>query len=90
MLRYVVPVDDQPHEFPLWSDPVRVETTASPDKVEFWAEGYPNHDSASPLRRSFQVFGTGHSVPDDARWVGTTARYAGLVWHLYELPGVPS
>lgn len=87
MLRYAVPVDDQPHWFRLWSDPVRVETTDNPDKVEFWVEGYPDDDFTGALLRSFQVFDTGHSVPDDARWIGTTARYAGLVWHLYELTG---
>jgi hypothetical protein len=34
----------------------------------------------------FRVFGTGHQIPQNARWVATCPRTpAGLVWHLYEL-----
>lgn len=85
MFRYMVPVDDQPHGFRLTGDPVAVAATADSRTVEFWAE----HATATgpvPLR-AFQVFGTGHPLPDDARWVGTCARTPdGLVWHLYEIP----
>jgi hypothetical protein len=86
MLRFVVPVDDQPHEFRLSGNPVRVETTPNPNHVEFWAEGYPYADSSSALHRRFQVFGTGQPLPPNSRWYGTTARHSlGLVWHLYEV-----
>lgn len=79
MFRYVVPVDDQQHTFPLTSNP-RAVAAADLDLVEFWAE----HDDDPGILRSFQVYGTGHPLPDDARWVGTCARQSGLVWHLYE------
>lgn len=83
MFRYEVPVDGQPHEHLLASDPVAV---AAPvlECVEFWAEQDPE---VVPARRVFQVFGTGHPLPDGARWVGTCPRIGGLVWHLYELRG---
>jgi hypothetical protein len=81
MFRYTVPVDDQPHEFALTSDPVAV---AAPqlESVEFWAE---YDERAGRTGRSFQVFGTGHPLPEGARWVGTCPRIHGLVWHLYEI-----
>lgn len=81
MFRYVVPVDDRPHLVLLTSSPVHVAGGRTLDEVEFWAE----HVSGAPeVARAFQVFGTGHPLPDDARWTGTCARTAGLVWHLYE------
>jgi hypothetical protein len=86
MLRYQVPVDDDSHGLRPIGDPVRVETTANPAVVEFWAEGDPDTFDPGPYRM-FQVFGTGHPLPPNARWRGTTARYAGLVWHLYEMSG---
>ena len=81
MFRYVVPVDDQQHTFTLTCSPVAV-ATADPfgTAVEFWAE----HVDDPGIPRAFQVFGTGHPLPPDARWVGTCARTSGLVWHLYE------
>jgi hypothetical protein len=84
MYHYVIPVDDQPHVFPLSHSPVAVAATGS-QFVEFWAE---HTEGAPKVYRAFQVFGTGHPLPDDARWVGTCARTAlGLVWHLYERDG---
>jgi hypothetical protein len=50
--------------------------------VEFWAEFTAG---APKTPRRFQVFGTGHPLPPDARHVGTCPRVSGLVWHLYEL-----
>jgi hypothetical protein len=81
MFRYTVPVDDKPHEFALTGDPVAV---AAPqlELVEFWAEFGID---VWPTDRLFQVFGTGHPLPDGAVWVGTCPRIHGLVWHLYEL-----
>lgn len=82
--RYEVPVDWEPHELFLYpvAVPARVEAAAD-DLVEFWME----HDSNVPVvPRSFRVFGTSHTIPDSARWMGTTGRTdSGLVWHLYEL-----
>jgi hypothetical protein len=81
MFRYVVPVDDEPHVFVLWHDPVAV--AGGFGEVEFWAESTMG---APTSRRAFQVFGTGHFLPPGARWVGTCPRTPeGLVWHLYEV-----
>jgi hypothetical protein len=54
--------------------------------IEFWAE----HDDTLPeVPRTFTVVGTGHPVPDGAVYAGTAPRTReGLVWHLYEIPGV--
>jgi hypothetical protein len=82
MFRYVVSVDDEPHVVPLSHSPVAVAAIGA-WSVEFWAE---HTEDAPQVNRAFQVFGTGHPLPDDARWVGTCARTAGgLVWHLYEI-----
>jgi hypothetical protein len=52
--------------------------------VEFWAEHDP--DSFGEQPRTFQVFGTGHPIPDGMSWVGTCDRTPdGFVWHLYEV-----
>ena len=79
MYRSEVPVDGQPHFLRLSHGPVAV-AAAGPDCVEFWAE----HGGAE-AERAFQVFGTGHPLRPDARWVGTCPRVSGPVWHLYEL-----
>jgi hypothetical protein len=84
MFRYTVPVDDQPWPFDLTGDPVAVAVGFTVDEVEFWAE----HTEGTPKKaRRFQVFGTGHPLPANARWVGTCPRVSGLVWHLYEIVG---
>jgi hypothetical protein len=93
MLRYQVVVNDRPQTFTVhssWSQPARVGASrlgVGPDAqhlVEFWVEG----DEDGSVKRTFQVFGTGHPLPERARWWGTTARTSeGLVWHLYEVPG---
>lgn len=81
MFRYFVPVDGQPHAFMLTCDPVAF--AADDDTVDFWAENDPRRDATG---RAFQVFGTGHPIPDGARWVGTPPRTkGGLVWHLFEV-----
>ena len=81
MFRFEVPVDGHKHTFSLTSGPVHVETTD--DGVEFWAE----HEDDKPVYpRAFQVFGTGHDLPDEAAWVGTGGRTRdGYVGHLYEV-----
>lgn len=83
--RYTVPADDRPHDISLTSSPVHVANGATLDEVEFWAE---HADGAPEVTRSFQVFGTGHLLPGNARYIGTCPRTReGLVWHLYELAG---
>ena len=34
--------------------------------------------------RSFRVYGTGHQIDSDARWMGTWLSFP-FVWHLYEI-----
>jgi hypothetical protein len=83
MFRYEVPIDDQPHTIPLSHSPVAVAAVKSWFAVEFWAESTRR---ATQVERAFQVFGTGHPLPEDARWIGTCPRSEeGLVWHLYEV-----
>lgn len=95
MFRYEVPVDGKVHEHGLNHHPAAVAARlvmvdsghGFGDEyghlVEFWAE----YTDGAPLSaRTFQVFGTGHQVPDSARWIGTCARTTdGLVWHLFEV-----
>ncbi len=85
MYRYEIPIDDQSHVIGLTHSPVA--SSAAPRgshgwAVEFWCE---HTEGAPPSRRTFQVFGTGHPLPEDARWVATCVRESGLVWHLYEI-----
>ena len=40
-------------------------------------------DGALPLR-TFEIFGTGHEIPDYAKHVGTV-QDGQFVWHLYEV-----
>lgn len=90
MLRYSVAIANGAQTFRLGGNPVHVEAPENAHSfVDFWAE---DHDIApgepdTRIERTFQVFGTGHPLPEGARWWGTTARTsAGLVWHLYEVP----
>lgn len=47
--------------------------------IEFWWE--TTHDIKT---REFMVFGTGHPIPSDAQYVGTSIDNTnGVVWHLY-------
>ena len=82
IFRYTVPVDDQAWTFDLTGDPVHVANGITLDEVDFWAE---RTIGAAATARRFQVFGTGHPLPENARYVGTCPRMSGLVWHLYEL-----
>lgn len=85
--RYEVPVDGDAHIFELDGNPLHVEAR-SDTVVEFWAHKY--EDGKQGIRRVFQVFGTGHPLPEDARWFGTTSRTpSGLVWHLFEVEAAP-
>lgn len=93
MLRYRVFVRDRPETRAISGDPLHVEAArlgVGPNAghvVDFWAEGSFEDPG---IERTFQVFGTGHPIPEGARWWGTTARTDdGLVWHLYELSEGP-
>lgn len=95
ILRHEVPIDGEPHTLLVQGDPVHVDTRRigvgpdAPYRVDFWVEGtlsVPNLVSGPETARTFQVFGTGHELPDDARYWGTAPRTdTGLVWHLFEV-----
>jgi hypothetical protein len=81
ILRYEVPVDDEPHELALSGAIVHVDSR-NPEIVELWAfdTGWP------PRIRTFQVVGTGHTFPATWLHVGSVIVAGGaLVWHLMEL-----
>ena len=84
MHRHEVPVGTAyPFTLVVGNEIARVECTAHTDVVEFWIE---HEDDRTMSTRWFQVFGTGQTLPDNGRWVGTTARHAsGIVWHLFEV-----
>lgn len=91
VLRYEVPIDDQPHTFRLTYSPHAVATKrigiarpGATHRVEFWAE-HEDRPGVTVADRIFQVFGTGQPIPSTARIVGTAERLDGLVWHLFEL-----
>ncbi len=81
ILRYEVPVDDQPHT--ITCGPVlHVACRDSIDVVELWAVRQPRR---SEQPRTFQVFGTGQPIPDGWEWRGTVVvSSVRLVWHLHE------
>lgn len=85
--RYDVPIDDEPHRFVLSGDIVHVDCR-DPMFVEFWAVHYGDNVSRP---RWFQVYGTGHFLPENfVRVVGSVVSRVGvnpgaLVWHLVEV-----
>lgn len=96
MFRYRVVVNDRPQAFQLSGDPLHVEAArlgVGPEAqhvVDFWAEGDDDFARDYRITRTFRVFGTGHPLPEHARWWGTTARTGeGFVWHLYEVHPAP-
>jgi hypothetical protein len=80
--RYEVPVDDEAHDIEL-SGPIVHVDCRNPDRVEIWAVA-GEHE---PMVRTFQVFGAGQPLPDNAAHIGTAlaGRGGALVWHLFEL-----
>ena len=82
MYRYQVGLDGSA-EHELTGDPVAFGALAYSAGIEFWAE---RDDTKPAIVRTFVIIGTGHRIPDGARYVGTAPRTRdGLVWHLYEL-----
>jgi hypothetical protein len=80
--RYEVPVDDHAHDIEL-SGPIVHVDCRNADRVEIWAIA----DEQEPTVRTFRVFGTGQTLPDNAAHIGTAlaGRGGALVWHLFEL-----
>lgn len=91
VLRWTVPVDDEPHVLDLSGGVLFVDCRDDPGTVEVWTL-----DSGGPtVARTFRVFGTGHPVPDGWEYVGTALtpmevlglgqrKRGALVWHLFE------
>jgi hypothetical protein len=49
-------------------------------KYCIWVEDTPNPHNGV---RRFEIYGTGHEIPDDAKHVGSFVE-ASFVWHVYE------
>lgn len=90
--KYLFPVNDEPVEVSV-PDGARF-VHVGPAVADYvlnpgWEEvvlGWAVVDLDAPRElRHFQVFGTGHHVPDGAAHVGTAQVPHGLVWHLFEL-----
>lgn len=81
VIREVVPVDDEWHALRLSGDILHVDSRGI-DYVELWAL----RSGGSSVRREFQVFGTGHPLPDEPVTHRGSVIVAGgaLVWHLFE------
>jgi hypothetical protein len=82
VVRWTVPVDDQPHVLPLSGAVLHVASRQA-GEVDLWTR-----DSGGPtIDRTFQVVGTYHPYPSDWTHVGTAVTASGaFVWHLMELP----
>jgi hypothetical protein len=54
-----------------------------PRTVQVWLEV---NDAGPVEERSFRIIGTGHAMPENARYVGSAIVYDGqLVWHVVEV-----
>jgi hypothetical protein len=53
------------------------------ERPTLWAE-VDNYESL--FKRGFCVVGTGHIIPDQAIYIGTTHIGDNFVWHIYEVP----
>lgn len=91
VLRYDVPVDDQPHEIAagavLHAAAERFITGSTIPRVEVWIECFTPENRLPEQTMTVQVFGTGQRLPANARWLRTCLD-GRLVWHLYELAEV--
>lgn len=92
VLRYVVPVQDDPTDLDIENGPVVAATTIRNTPYTAWPVEYAIEfwvltDTTRRLAtRRFQTVGTGHGVPPDAIHQGTCPRFEDHVWHLFELP----
>ncbi|MFE0472729.1 hypothetical protein ACFW2V_14040 [Streptomyces sp. NPDC058947] len=57
-----------------------------PQVIEVWSEG--SLFGPIPPERTFQAFGTGEALPDDAVYQKSVRAPDGTMWHLFELTGV--
>lgn len=54
------------------------------DAIMLWAEHDAIDENTEHVTRRFDVFGTGHSIPSAAEYVGTLLS-GPYVWHIYEI-----
>jgi hypothetical protein len=82
--KYEIPVDGEKHVFDIpWpAYIVHVNHQGRMVSVCIWAEV---QDDQPPVQKWFQVFGTGHEVPDNASYIGTAVVTPNLVWHVFEI-----
>lgn len=95
--KYQIPVNDQDHIFHLGieAEIVHVDLQDHADVVVMWVL----HNDQEPIQepKAFRVFGTGHQIPDEYTYVGTTlyrtvknshwesaSIQSPLVWHLFQ------
>lgn len=84
VFKYTVPITDHPVQIGLpHQHIIRHIGYQSRNAVTFWAE-VPDEPDMNPITRLFQVFGTGHQIPDSAVYIGTSIQ-GEFVWHLYEV-----
>lgn len=81
--RAELPLDDRPHGIDLTGDILHA-AVRRPGKVDVWYVARP--DGMAPMRRSFQIVGTGQPFPI---WLGRHQHTAitpdgQLVWHVLE------
>ena len=86
VLRWVVPVDDDPHE--IGGGALAHVAARYRGEVEVWTVEWTDANLVPKApKRLAQIFGTGHLIPEGAHYLGstfdTTPR---LVWHLFEVP----
>ncbi len=81
--RYVVPVDDQPHDVELHG-PLLAVGCRNMHAVEFWAIW---DTSVEPTVHTYRVYGTGQPDVEGAHRGTAVAPGGVLVWHLFELGG---
>ena len=82
VLKWDVPVDDQPHRIG-GGDVIHVDSQRGrSDEIQVWT-----FENDQPVRaRVVRVFGTGHTVPLDAKPLGSVVVGGGhLVWHVFEV-----
>lgn len=83
VFKYHIPVADGIWQEPMQGRIIHVDYQMT-GMVTVWAE---HADGEPKVARRFAVYGTGHSIPKEASYVGTMVdKFTSLVWHLYELP----
>jgi hypothetical protein len=84
--RFELPIDDRPHGIDLTGEILHT-AVRRPGAVDVWYQARP--DGMEPMRRSFQIVGTGQPIPGHLGYYfthkGTALSPDGqLVWHVLE------